>query len=158
MSCVLLLDDSEPLRRLLGVALARAGFDVLEAACELDLQRCLTGGTPPDALLLDVQRSATDGLTLLVRLRARPALGDVPIVFLAGYKDAGLWRQALHAGADWYGVRPLSMRVLQTRLGDLLRSGRPVPRRLADDDVGQLAWHDDDPLDGTRGYVRLNAG
>ena len=36
-------DRAEPLRRLLGIALARAGFNVLEAAGELDVQRYLTG-------------------------------------------------------------------------------------------------------------------
>src|SRR5712691_114410 len=30
--------------------------------------------------------------------------------------------------------------------------------RLADDDVRQLAWYDDNPLNGTRGEIRLKAG
>jgi two-component system phosphate regulon response regulator PhoB len=156
MTSVLVVDDSAPLRHLLRVAKDRAGFDVLEAATELDVRRCLAR-TRPDALLLDLQ-SATDGLALLVRLRTRQALCEVPIMLLAGCADAELPWQAVQAGADWYGLRPVSMRTLQTRLGDLIRTGRAAPRRSADDDVDQLAWHEDDPLNSTRGYVRLNAG
>jgi len=150
---VLVVNDNEALRRLLRLELQTAGFEVHEAATHLDLERHLRV-LEPDALLLDLQRSAIDGLDLLLRLRARQTLREVPIVLLATCDDDDFGGQAMRAGADWFALRPLGMPQLRTQLADLIRHRRP----LADDDVGQLAWHDDDALHGPSGYVRLNAG
>jgi two-component system alkaline phosphatase synthesis response regulator PhoP len=153
---VLVVDDSDSVRQLLRLELETAGFEVQEAATQLELQRRLTL-CRPDALLLDLQRPAMDGLNLLRRLRARQTLQDVPIVFLAGSADDAFRLHALRAGADWFAVRPLGMAHLRTQMASLIRHGRRT-RRLADDDVGQLAWHDDNPLYRAGGQVRLNAG
>jgi two-component system KDP operon response regulator KdpE len=122
-ACVLVVDDNDAVRRMLRVALETAGFDVVEAGTQLQLQRRLTV-TRPDALVLDLQRSHADGLTLLIRMRARQTLCSVPIVFLAGCDDDEFRRQATCAGADWFGVRPLRMLELQTHLRNLIRNGR----------------------------------
>jgi two-component system, OmpR family, alkaline phosphatase synthesis response regulator PhoP len=153
---VLVVDDTDSVRQLLRFELETAGFEVHEAATQLELQRRLTLGRP-DALLLDLQRPAIDGLDLLRRLRARQTLQDVPIVFLAGSVDDAFRLDALRGGADWFAVRPLGVAQLRIQLANLIRNGRRT-RRLADDDVGQLAWHDDNPLYRAGGQVRLNAG
>jgi DNA-binding response OmpR family regulator len=123
-SRVLVVDDNHPVRHLLRLELEAAGFEVHEAATQLELQRRLTR-FQPDAVLLDLQRSAADGLDLLIRLRARQTLHAVPIVFLTGSEDEDFRRQTLRAGADWFGLRPLSMQKLRTQLADLIRNGRP---------------------------------
>jgi DNA-binding response OmpR family regulator len=156
-TCVLVVDDDDALRRMLCVALESAGFNVIEASTQLELQRLLVH-LRPNALVLDLQRSEADGLRLLVRMRARQSLCDMPIVFLAGSQDDDFRWRATHAGADWFGLRPTGMVELQTRLRELICNGRPASECSADHNIGQLAWHDDDPLDGTRGYVQLNAG
>jgi DNA-binding response OmpR family regulator len=122
--CVLVVDDNVQVRRLLSVALETAGFDVVEADTQFELQRRLAF-TQPDVLLVDLQQAETDGLALLLRLRARQTLHDVPIIFLAGDDDDDDLRwQAVVAGADWFAVRPLSMVELQTQVGELIRTGR----------------------------------
>jgi len=106
---VLVVDDNDAVRRLLCLELETAGFEVHEAATQLDLQRHLES-LRPDALLLDLQRPAADGFDLLVRLRARQTLHAVPIVFLAACDDEDFRQRAMRAGADWFGLRPLGMR------------------------------------------------
>jgi two-component system phosphate regulon response regulator PhoB len=123
--CVLLVDDNDPLRHLLALALQTAGFQVVQAATQLELQRRLAD-TRPDALVIDLQRSEADGLRLLDRMRARQQLRDVPIVFLAASDDDEFRWQAMHAGADWFGLRPVSLIDLQTHVGRLIRHGRPL--------------------------------
>jgi DNA-binding response OmpR family regulator len=123
--CVLVVDDNDQVRQMLSLALDTAGFDVVEASTQLELQRRLTH-TRPDALILDLQRSQADGLDLLSRMRARHNLHDVPIVFLAGCEDDDFRWQALRAGADWFALRPLGMVELQTRISELIRHGRPA--------------------------------
>jgi DNA-binding response OmpR family regulator len=128
--CVLVVDDNDQLRQLLALGLETAGFTVIQAATQLDLQRRLAD-TQPDALILDLQRSEADGLRLLARMRARTQLQDVPILFLAGSDDDDFRWQALHDGADWFGLRPLALVELQKQLGTLIRNGRPeVAERL----------------------------
>src|SRR5437868_7666307 len=80
---VVIVDDNPNVRQMMSLALRTAGFDVFEAATQIDLQRWLAHNQP-DALVVDLQRPEADGLGLLVRMRARPALRDVPILFLAG--------------------------------------------------------------------------
>jgi two-component system phosphate regulon response regulator PhoB len=154
---VLVVDDNDAVRRMLSVALDSAGFNVAEASTQLELQRLLAH-MRPQALVLALQRSEADGLRLLVRMRARQSLCDVPIVFLAGSQDDDFRWRATRAGADWFGLRPVGMLELQARLRELFCNGRRVSERSADHNIGQLAWHDDDPLNGSGGYVQLNAG
>jgi DNA-binding response OmpR family regulator len=121
--CVVVVDDNAGLRQMLALALETAGFDVVEAGTEIDLQRVLAN-TQPDALLVDLQRSEAEGLQLLRRMRGRASLRDVPLLFLAGTDDANFQRQALRAGADWFGVRPLGMIELQNHVTELVQRRR----------------------------------
>ena len=122
--CVLLLDDDEQVRQMLCLALETAGFHVVEAGTQLELQRRLVH-LRPDALVLDLQRSEADGLDLLTRMRARQNLCDVPILFLASDDDDEFRWQVQRAGADWFGLRPLGMLELQSQVDRLIRHGRP---------------------------------
>jgi len=118
-SCVVVVDDNVGLRKMLALALETAGFGVREAGTEIELQRILAR-TRPDALVIDLQRSETEGLQLVARMHARPSLRGVPILFLAGSDADDFRRQAMHAGADWFGLRPLGMLDLQSRVSELI--------------------------------------
>jgi DNA-binding response OmpR family regulator len=111
---------------MLALTLETAGFEVLEASTELELQRLLAHRRP-DALLIDLQRSHTVGLRLLGRMRSRASLREVPLLFLAGTDDPDLRKQALGTGADWFGLRPLGMIELQDRVIELVRRRRRIP-------------------------------
>ena len=125
--CVVVVDDNFELRQMLSLALETAGFDVTEAGTQLELQRHLANGKP-DALIIDMQRSEAEGLAVLSRLRARPSLRKVPILFLAGSDAEDFRRQAMDAGADWFGLRPLGMIELQMCVAKLIQEGRPARR------------------------------
>jgi DNA-binding response OmpR family regulator len=120
---VVVVDDNDGLRQMLSLALETAGFKVIEARTLLDLQRHLAH-TRPDALVIDLQRAEADGLHLLQRMRARQSLREVPILFLSGSDAEDFRLQAMTAGADWFGLRPLGMIELQNRVAELIRSGR----------------------------------
>jgi DNA-binding response OmpR family regulator len=126
--CVLVVDDNDDLRHMWCLALESAGFDVIAAGTQVELQRRLVEAQP-HALLINLQRSEADGLAVLSRMRARQALREVPIVFLSGTDDDDFHGRALSAGADWVGVRPLRVGELQSRVSELVRHGRPVARQ-----------------------------
>jgi DNA-binding response OmpR family regulator len=133
----MVVDDNELLRQLLLCALETAGFQVVGAATELELQRFLVHSSTrrPDALVLNVQRSEVDGLDILSRVRAHRHLDCMPVVFLAGCQDDYLRWQALSAGADWFTHRPFGVLELQAKIAELIRDGRSqlpnerLPRR-----------------------------
>jgi DNA-binding response OmpR family regulator len=132
---VVVVDDNAPVRQMLALALETAGFAVCEASTEIELQRILAQ-TRPDALIIDLQRSEAEGLQVLARMRARPALRDIPILFLSGSDADDLERQAVHAGADWFGLRPLGMLELQSRVTELLVASPPATQRADHKRVG----------------------
>src|SRR5215216_1664087 len=118
IGCVVVVDDNDPVRKLLSLALETAGFDVVEAGTHLELQRHLAR-VRPDALVLNMQRSKADGLDLLARMRASQKLCNTPILFLAGSDDDDFEYDAMRAGADWFGLRPLGMLELQNEVARL---------------------------------------
>src|SRR5947207_7150375 len=122
--CVLLVDDDEQVRQMYSLALSTAGFDVVAASTAQQAHYRLKQARP-DALVLNLQRSEADGLDVLRRVRARQDLSDVPIVFLAGCASEEFRWRALRAGADWFGLRPLSMLELKKHIRQLIRGGRP---------------------------------
>jgi two-component system phosphate regulon response regulator PhoB len=126
--CVVVIDDHADVRQLLACALEMAGFEVIKAGTELELQRILTT-THPDALLIDIQRSTDKGLRLLTRMRRRQTLRDVPILFVTSSDGERIRGEALRNGADWFAERPLSMIELQNRTVELVQRRRRARRQ-----------------------------
>jgi two-component system phosphate regulon response regulator PhoB len=132
---VLVIDDHEPLRRLLCLALELGEFEVLGAETLASAESWLRR-VHVDAVVLDLQR-ATTCLQVLRRLRANPDLEQVPLLFLAGEDDDDLRWKALSSGADWFMLRPRSMTELQDRVDECVQHGRarlravPAQRRRA---------------------------
>lgn len=131
---VVIVDDNLQVRQMLALALETAGFAVSEASTEIELQRILAD-LQPDVLLIDLQRSEADGLQLLARMRARPSLRGVPILFLAGSDVDDFRRHALRLGADSFGLRPLGMLELQGRVAEMVAQ-QPAAQRAGRTRVG----------------------
>ena len=79
---ILLIDDEKHLILVLQVCLQKlGGWDVLTAASGRD--GLLKAETElPDAILLDVMMPDLDGLTVLRRLREKPATCKIPVILL----------------------------------------------------------------------------
>ncbi len=128
---VLVIDDDAAVRRSLGVALARDGYQVVEApggAQALDL--AAAGGF--DVMLLDVAMPEPNGLEVCRRLRAG---GDnTPILMLTARDLVDDRVAGLDAGADDYLVKPFALSELRARLRALLRraGGTTDQLRFAD--------------------------
>ncbi len=123
---VLVLDDDDQVRHMLCMALQVVAFDTLEAGSAYEAYRRLATGRPPDAMIIDLQETETQGLEVLRYIRAHSDLQDMPIVFLAAQTSADLHWRALTSGADWFFSKPLSLRELQHRVASLVRQGRPL--------------------------------
>jgi two-component system sensor histidine kinase/response regulator len=111
MKTILLVDDDQPLRTLLGLALRKSGYCVLEAnsgvaGLELAVQRL------PDLILSDVDMEGGDGASLLREIRRDPVLKSKQVVLMTGRPDLLTPRKGMEAGADDFLEKPFSLQAL----------------------------------------------
>jgi DNA-binding response OmpR family regulator len=94
----------------------------------------LAGGTPFDAIVLDIMLPGRDGLSVLRELRAQQ--NATPILLLSARGEVDERVAGLNAGADDYLPKPFALAELIARVRSLgrRRSGeaRPVLLRVAD--------------------------
>ncbi len=75
----------------------------------------------PSLAILDIKlRGEMSGIELAVRLRER---FGIPVVFISGYADEAIRRQAEEAGASGYILKPFDLSDLKTVLEQVLGSG-----------------------------------
>lgn len=115
---VLVVEDSERLRRLIGTALRRTGFAVDLAA---DGMTGLHSAeiNDYDVIILDVMLPALDGLSLLRRLRV--ARRDTHVLLLTAKDTVEDRVNGLKSGADDYLVKPFALEELLARVEALAR-------------------------------------
>jgi CheY-like chemotaxis protein len=77
---VLIVDDEADVRLIARLVLTAAGFEVIEAESGEVALDAISGGPPPDVVLLDVRMPGIDGWEVLRRLRADPDQENLPVV------------------------------------------------------------------------------
>ncbi len=125
---ILVVDDDQKIRALLGRFLLSNGFRVTEAA-DAAAARSYMRGLAFDLVLLDVMMPGECGLTLARDLKAtRP----VPICMLTALAEAEDRILGLEAGVDDYVPKPFEPRELLLRIRNILRRGQ-APGARSDD-------------------------
>jgi DNA-binding response OmpR family regulator len=107
MKTLLVVDDVPANLSILIDAASAAGYRVLLAESgERALK--LAAKTTPDLILLDVMMPGLDGYATCRRLKADPALADVPVIFLSALDDATDKIAGLESGGLDYVTKPLN--------------------------------------------------
>lgn len=114
---ILVVDDDEDIRGLLGELLSRAGFEVDEAPDGRTALRRLYEA-PPSLVILDVSMPGMDGYQTLERVRD---LSDVPVIMLTAHTLELEKVRGLAGGADDYVAKPFGRQELLARIQALLR-------------------------------------
>ena len=114
---ILVIDDELQIRRLLGNTLARAGYDVVEAATAREALDKAAAETP-DAALLDLGLPDRDGLELVPLLKKRARM---PVIIISAREATDDKVAALDLGADDYVTKPFDTEELLARLRAALR-------------------------------------
>lgn len=121
---IAIIEDDEDSREYLRIALERRGFVVVEAAsAEEALARVDFGAV--DLCLVDMSLPGQDGAALVRTLRARPELGDLPILMLSARAEDAARQAAEAAGCDGYLVKPVALESLMQAIRKRL-----IPRGL----------------------------
>lgn len=116
---VLLVEDEEPLRRVLKGALEREGFTVLEAGDGVQALDVIERGAP-EIVVLDLNLPVLDGFGVLARLRTRAATATLPVIVLTANGDSESETRGFALGADEFLTKPFRSSALTARLRALL--------------------------------------
>ncbi|MFM8910670.1 MAG: ATPase, T2SS/T4P/T4SS family [Gemmatimonadota bacterium] len=116
---VLLVEDEEPLRRVMKDLLERDGFVIFEAGDGIQAVDQVDR-LKPDALVLDLNLPRLDGFGVLKHLRARAETQRLPVIVLTAKGDEDSEVHVFEAGASDYLTKPFRARALSTRLQAVL--------------------------------------
>lgn len=125
---ILLVDADSSSARLLEVSLRSAGFTVAAAESAESALAKLEHGVP-DLILTDTRLPGVDGFAFVRKLRARPELASVPVVFLSEQGALEDKLRGLELGVDDYLAKPIFVREVVTRVQLLL--ARKKQQRIA---------------------------
>jgi CheY-like chemotaxis protein len=107
MHNVLVIDDSEDVRRVVVQTLQHFGFAAREARDgRSGIQMAL--GDAPDLIICDVRMPDMDGYKTLAAIRDIPAIANIPFIFLTAAMDKSDVRRGMVSGADDYLTKPFT--------------------------------------------------
>jgi two-component system KDP operon response regulator KdpE len=118
---ILIVDDDQDIRRLLGHRLKAEDYETAFAADAISAVN-MARKESPDLILLDLGLPAGDGRLVMERLRVMPALEGIPIIVVTA-RDVSLERDSLlAAGATAIFPKPFDFEKLvasvRSELGD----------------------------------------
>lgn len=129
---VLVVDDTDDLRRLIARALRRDGFDVLEVGSGEAAMEILET-QPVDIMVLDMGLPAMSGTDVVRALRVRPETITLPILLMTGSGASQSVIEGLDAGADDFLPKPVRLDEVVARVRAHLRSHAAWSRLVADE-------------------------
>jgi two-component system alkaline phosphatase synthesis response regulator PhoP len=117
---ILIADDEPDILEIISYNLKIEGYDVVTAKDGEDaLQKAKQ--TKPDLIILDVMMPNKNGMEVCKILRAQPAFHETLIIFLTALNDELSHVRGLEYGADDYISKPVSPKVLVTKVNSLFR-------------------------------------
>ncbi|SDA29607.1 two component transcriptional regulator, LuxR family [Methylobacterium sp. UNC378MF] len=137
---VLVVDDSPDTLSFLTEAIERSGATVLVAVGG-DLALALVDEITPDVILLDAVMPGLDGFETCRRLKAKPQLAGVPVIFMTGLSETEHIVKGLSAGGIDYVTKPIAPDEILARIRVHLASARAAQSaRAALDTAGRTLF------------------
>lgn len=117
---ILIADDEPDILEIVSYNLSREGYEIYTAKDgneAIDRARQLH----PDLIILDVMMPKKTGVEVCKILRTQPVFQDTLIIFLTALSDENSQIKGLESGADDYVNKPISPKVLVSRVNALFR-------------------------------------
>jgi two-component system, OmpR family, alkaline phosphatase synthesis response regulator PhoP len=123
---ILIADDEPDILEIIQYNLIKEGYEVLTAK---DGDEALTKAKSarPDLIILDIMMPKKSGIEVCEILRSQPAFKDTLIIFLTALNDESNHVKGLEMGADDYVNKPVSPKVLISRVNALFRRTNKEP-------------------------------
>lgn len=149
---ILVADDEDRIRKLVGDFLSRSGYEIIEAEDGGEALRLATTEPVPDLIILDVMMPVLDGWTVLSEIRRQ---NNVPVILLTAKGTENDQLGGFRLGADDYITKPFSPSLLVARVEALLKRGsrvsenEPICGDISIDEVAHVAYVKGKPLELT---------
>jgi two-component system, OmpR family, alkaline phosphatase synthesis response regulator PhoP len=117
---ILIADDEPDILEILQYNLHAEGFEVITAKNgneAIDKAKRVQ----PDLIILDIMMPGKTGMEVCNTLRGLPAFKNTLIIFLTALSDEGTEIKGLETGADDYLTKPVSPKVLVSKVNALFR-------------------------------------
>ncbi len=117
---ILIADDEPDILEIIQYNLVKEGYEVITAR---DGDEALVKARmhKPDLIILDIMMPRKNGVEVCELLRMQPAFKDTLIIFLTALNDESSHIKGLESGADDYVSKPISPKVLMSRVNALFR-------------------------------------
>jgi two-component system, OmpR family, alkaline phosphatase synthesis response regulator PhoP len=117
---ILIADDEADILEILSFNLSAEGYQVITASNgNIAIEQAKKQN--PDLIILDMMMPGKTGVEVCEILRAQPEFATTIIVFLTAIKDETTEIKCFNAGADDYMVKPISPKVLISKINALFR-------------------------------------
>jgi two-component system, OmpR family, alkaline phosphatase synthesis response regulator PhoP len=121
---ILIADDEPDILEIVGYNLSREGYQVTTAK-DGDEALAKAKTVKPELIILDIMMPKKNGVEVCELLRAKPAFKDTLIIFLTALSDESSHVKGLETGADDYISKPISPKVLLSKVNALFRRVKP---------------------------------
>jgi len=112
-SKILLVDDEEDIREILGISLADMGYEVLTAENGADGLR-IFNEAQPSIVLTDIKMPGMDGIELLQKIKQEAS--ETEVIMITGHGDMTLAVKSFRDNATDFITKPISVDALETAL------------------------------------------
>jgi len=117
---IVIVDDSESIREVVGFTLVNAGHKVLSAVDGQDALKFFNGDKI-DLVVTDLHMPVMDGIQLIKEIRSREDYKFVPILFLTTESQQAKKLEAKDAGATGWIVKPFVPEKLLAAISKVVR-------------------------------------
>ena len=117
---ILIADDEPDILEIIQYNLRNEGYEVATAKNgneAIDMAKRFQ----PDLIILDIMMPGKNGIEVCNILRLQPAFNDTLIIFLTALSDEGSEVKGLETGADDYLTKPVSPKILVSKINALFR-------------------------------------
>ncbi len=120
---ILLVDDEKDILNILKFSLENNSCEVFECS-ESNQALALATKIIPDIFIIDVMMPHINGFDLCKKIKSLELLADKYVIFLTALVDEKNHIKGLALGADDYLLKPISMKVLQTKIENIAQKLR----------------------------------
>ena len=117
---ILIADDEPDILEIIQFNLQQEGYEVITAKNGNEAIEAAQKHQP-DLIILDIMMPGKNGIEVCNILRMQPMFNETLIVFLSALSDEGTEIRGLETGADDYLTKPISPKVLLSKVNALFR-------------------------------------
>lgn len=126
MAKILIADDEQLIRKLIGDCLKKEGHEVLEAENGGIALELFEANKDLELALLDIMMPEVDGWEVCRKIREK---SDMPVMLVSARSQDFDQIMGFESGADDYVTKPFSLAILSKRVDTLLKRGTNLKRK-----------------------------